>query len=113
MADSHTYAKRTKTTRHTTKLFAPIKAKLIQWFAEQGIVARPIFRNDPKRFGSAFGWDCPHNLLPKSPEANHITIYVEFPDADIRLENIQRIIAFHDIVAPELGYDNDSFVLQP
>ena len=73
--------------------FAPIQEELIAFFRNNySLNARIIYRTVQKEFGD----ESPGNLVPKSILPKNVTVFVDFLDKHIAVENIRRIIAFPD-----------------
>jgi hypothetical protein len=80
--------------RKLTKLKKEIK----DFFLSKNKQARIIYRITQSQFGN----ESPHNLKPKATFPNRITVYLDFRDHNISLDNIRAIYAFPDFLAETL-----------
>lgn len=79
--------------KSNTILFTPIKTVITDHFRiNYSLNARVIYRTVQKGFGK----ESPDNLAPKNVDTRNITVFVDFNDQNISLDNINRIIAFPD-----------------
>ena len=73
--------------------FSLIRNEIVTYFkTEFALNARVIYRT----VQSGFGKESPDNLAPKSISSQNITVFIDFRDQRISLDNINRIIAFPD-----------------
>lgn len=74
--------------------FKPIRDGIIKFFEENhALSARVIYRTVQQGFGK----ESPDNLAPKLVSPRSVTIFIDFKDKRISLDNINRIIAFPDV----------------
>jgi hypothetical protein len=79
--------------KNNASAFNLIRDEIVTFFKmKYGLNARVIYRTIQKGFGK----ESPDNLAPKLISPENITVYIDFRDKRISLDNINRVIAFPD-----------------